>query len=629
MDADHDDCDGYAVTEPDGTIVDGGCHADRSDAVAMSQAINASKDAAESVAEGEKVEWGSSGDRTARGVVERVEADGTIDVPGADFTVEGTEDDPAALIRVMEPTPEGHVPTGDMAAHKVSTLSQTEFTVSETDDAAEGAAITLSSGEGLHIFRAGTHKGANGNTIDYSEEDVAAIATLYDPDIHEAPLVIGHPSDNEPAFGWVQDLSASGADLRAEPHQVEQNFAEAVRSGRFKKISASFYPPSHPNHPVPSASAPYLRHVGFLGAKAPAVKGLDTPDLADDEDLVTVTHDLAKPDMPDDPESLLRRMMDTLQGYFNSEDASEPGDAADSTDLADIPVSEVESMIEESDMSREEAVEAIAEEAGVEPGTVNAVMREEHGASLETIEAINSVLGAGLSTEDAQPRNNAESTETDMPDDEQPDDATEEEPTDDASEDEDAEGDPPSAHDRLDELEEQLEATRQELSEKEEALQQERKQRKAAERKAERVDDLTEAEQQVRRREIEDTVQDAAENGRIHANHAPLWADLLELAEEAEESLDNAVIDFSEAGVGTDEAQTLRDTLEYIMNNQGPVVALGEMDEFEEEAEPVNLSDVDSIQRAAKQEQKRAEENGESISFSEAVDRIKSRTEAA
>ena len=86
--------------------------------------------------QGDKVEWESSGDRNARGVIQRVERDGTIDVPGADFTVEGTEDDPAALIEVMEPGSEGHTPTGDMAAHKFSALSSTDFDVAETEASA-------------------------------------------------------------------------------------------------------------------------------------------------------------------------------------------------------------------------------------------------------------------------------------------------------------------------------------------------------------------------------------------------------------------------------------------------------------------------------------------------------------
>ena len=57
-----------------------------------------------------------------------------------------------------------------------------------------------------------------------------------------------------------------------------------VAAGAFKKISASFYSPSSPQNPVPGVY--YLRHVGFLGAQPPAVKGLRNPAFADGEDGV-------------------------------------------------------------------------------------------------------------------------------------------------------------------------------------------------------------------------------------------------------------------------------------------------------------------------------------------------------
>ncbi len=46
-----------------------------------------------------------------------------------------------------------------------------------------------------------------------------------------------------------------------------------MEAGRYKKVSASFYQPDSPNNPVPTGVF-YLRHVGFLGAQPPAIKGL-------------------------------------------------------------------------------------------------------------------------------------------------------------------------------------------------------------------------------------------------------------------------------------------------------------------------------------------------------------------
>lgn len=57
-----------------------------------------------------------------------------------------------------------------------------------------------------------------------------------------------------------------------------------VSAGRFKKRSASFYRPDSTANPVPGVY--YLRHVGFLGAQAPAVKGLKDPEFHDNPDDV-------------------------------------------------------------------------------------------------------------------------------------------------------------------------------------------------------------------------------------------------------------------------------------------------------------------------------------------------------
>ncbi|MCZ9173755.1 peptidase [Escherichia albertii] len=124
----------------------------------------------------------------------------------------------------------------------------------------------------IHIFKAGTHTDMHGKKLPFTPDDLAACVKAYDPSVHEAPLVIGHPRTEDPAWGWVKALSLSGVDLMAEPAQLDPQFAEMVTDGRFKKVSASFYLPDSPSNPKPGVL--YLRHVGFLGAQPPSVKGL-------------------------------------------------------------------------------------------------------------------------------------------------------------------------------------------------------------------------------------------------------------------------------------------------------------------------------------------------------------------
>lgn len=144
----------------------------------------------------------------------------------------------------------------------------------------------------IHIFRVGTHIANNGMSITFSADDLAATVAAYDPAKHEAPLVVGHPVIDDPAYGWVQSLAAVGDDLEATPRQVEAAFAEMVNDERFNRISASFFLPTSPSNPVPGVY--YIKHVGFLGAAAPAVKGLRKPtfNLADSSESVTVEFSL-------------------------------------------------------------------------------------------------------------------------------------------------------------------------------------------------------------------------------------------------------------------------------------------------------------------------------------------------
>lgn len=138
----------------------------------------------------------------------------------------------------------------------------------------------------FEIFRTGTHTTAKGATLSFSEADVAAIAAAYDPTLHEAPVVVGHPKQNLPAYGWVKSLSVRDGRLIAEADQIEPTFSELVREGRFKKRSAALYAPNDKGNPTPGQY--YLRHVGFLGAEPPAVKGLKAVEFSEADQLVEI-----------------------------------------------------------------------------------------------------------------------------------------------------------------------------------------------------------------------------------------------------------------------------------------------------------------------------------------------------
>lgn len=114
----------------------------------------------------------------------------------------------------------------------------------------------------IEIFKTGTHTDSKGHTKTWGDSDLELIVSMHDPKTHEVPLVIGHPESNAPAYGWVEGLKKEGMSLFMKARDIIPEFAEMVKRGLFKKRSISIYPNGT------------LRHVGFLGAAAPAIKGL-------------------------------------------------------------------------------------------------------------------------------------------------------------------------------------------------------------------------------------------------------------------------------------------------------------------------------------------------------------------
>jgi len=122
----------------------------------------------------------------------------------------------------------------------------------------------------IEIFKGGKQIDSQGREHD-GDALIDRAVNNFNTANHEPPLVAGHPKDNSPAFGWVAGLKKVGNSLYAKFKDVVPEFQAAVKNGRYKKRSASFYPDGR------------LRHVGFLGAAPPAVKGLADLSFSDDD----------------------------------------------------------------------------------------------------------------------------------------------------------------------------------------------------------------------------------------------------------------------------------------------------------------------------------------------------------
>jgi len=134
----------------------------------------------------------------------------------------------------------------------------------------------------FEIFKAGDYPQGR-----FTRADLEQIAGGYDPALHEAPIVIGHPKNDDPAFGWIEALKTDSGRLLAKPRQVVPEFARLIRDGLYKKVSVRL------SKAIKDGQW-YLKHVGFLGAQAPQVTGLLPVQFQDDGSDATFEIDFAE-----------------------------------------------------------------------------------------------------------------------------------------------------------------------------------------------------------------------------------------------------------------------------------------------------------------------------------------------
>ncbi|MFK3706722.1 peptidase [Klebsiella sp. NPDC088457] len=217
----------------------------------------------------------------------------------------------------------------------------------------------------LAVFAPGTHTAMDGRTITFTTENCIDLANSYDPSVSEAPFVIGHPSLTAPAYGWAERLEFRDGIVYAAPRQVNPAFAEAFNAGSYKKRSLSIYQPDSPGNPKPGHY--YARHVGFLGAVPPGVKGLPDAQFAetsgDNGPL-----EFALPWEADNLASLFQSIRD----WVIQEKSIEQADSI-------IPQWRIQSILDSATEDRQSSISplAYAEENNVDPNQTTTVTAEE------------------------------------------------------------------------------------------------------------------------------------------------------------------------------------------------------------------------------------------------------------
>jgi len=241
----------------------------------------------------------------------------------------------------------------------------------------------------FEVFRAGTQTDSKGVTHNFSESDLNSVVTNFKP--KSAPLVIGHPKMDDPAWGWASELKAVGGSLFAKAEDVCAEFAQAVESKRY------------PNRSVKLEKVPngyQLAHIGYLGGKAPAVEGLAWQfNQANDAD--TLTLEFAAGDIDNislHTSNALTRLMSNLRSFLTDRFGSEAADKV-------VPHYEGEWLKEETiiaeherakgvegegaEFSKGDAINADVNSSAPPPKEDNAMDKEERKALQDQIDAAN------------------------------------------------------------------------------------------------------------------------------------------------------------------------------------------------------------------------------------------------
>jgi hypothetical protein len=113
----------------------------------------------------------------------------------------------------------------------------------------------------VEIFRVGDY-GAKGEFTAADLDAMVANLAHWKP-----PLVLGHPDTDSPAMGWAAEFKREGDRLLMRAENVQPELRAHVASGRFPNRSIALYT-------NPKGTGPAVRHIGFLGATPPEVKGL-------------------------------------------------------------------------------------------------------------------------------------------------------------------------------------------------------------------------------------------------------------------------------------------------------------------------------------------------------------------
>jgi len=122
----------------------------------------------------------------------------------------------------------------------------------------------------------GTFLSRSGELVEITPEDLDYMVATFVPSDREVPIVLGHPENDHPAYGWLERLrvnSESGY-LEGKYKDIVKALIPMLQQKQYRKKSIGLYPDKR------------LKHVALLGAVQPAVPGLSDIKFNQEEDHI-------------------------------------------------------------------------------------------------------------------------------------------------------------------------------------------------------------------------------------------------------------------------------------------------------------------------------------------------------
>jgi len=196
------------------------------------------------LSEGDYVSWNSSGGM-ARGQIEHVMREGTLGVPDSEFSINATEEDPAALIRIFRERDGDWRPTETLVGHRFSTLRKI-------------TALRSMDSKRMHRSEATEFRALDERTMEFPFSSEYPVARYFGNEVlsHDtsaamldrlndgAPVLFNHDPDRIVGVverAWVDGKKKRGyAKVRFSRNKMAQEVLDDVRDGILRGVSFGY-----------------------------------------------------------------------------------------------------------------------------------------------------------------------------------------------------------------------------------------------------------------------------------------------------------------------------------------------------------------------------------------------------